>query len=305
MVIARNFNSLLKGTVVRIGPSLLDSDGRPTDRDPPAGRGSSDLIRSRSEKNGGSQVSNPCHSDQHLAGFPTSIAIETRPAPARDQISRFIPPQGPPTASPGWASIHVCRIIEFLSELSRYRPMPSRPHALALSLALMSWSVVAVAESPSKEAIARAEQNAFASVEHIVKEEFEAARKTVKQHAKPSASEQVQDKAIGYIRMLYYNKASIYAECMAMGLTARAKSQPESQISEAEDCVNAKLRQVIAFSNLLTEYGSSLAPGSARCELAARLFEREILLPPYGFLKGDGAMLLDFQKYSECLKSPH
>jgi hypothetical protein len=42
---------------------------------------------------------------------------------------------------------------------------------------------------------------------------------------------------------------------------------------------------------------------TVQCELEARLFERELLLPPYDFLKGHGIILLDPGVAVQCLRA--
>jgi hypothetical protein len=39
--------------------------------------------------------------------------------------------------------------------------------------------------------------------------------------------------------------------------------------------------------------------------MQARLFERELQLPPYEFLKTKDNMLFDFKKYNQCIRSTH
>jgi hypothetical protein len=57
------------------------------------------------------------------------------------------------------------------------------------------------------------------------------------------------------------------------------------------------------------EASRDLPPGVAtRCEMEVRLFERELLLPPYEFLKTEKTkdnMLIDAHALNQCLRSKH
>ena len=55
----------------------------------------------------------------------------------------------------------------------------------------------------------------------------------------------------------------------------------------------------------LADYAAALSPGiSIQCQIEARLFERELLLPPYEFLKDENGKntLIDPKALGRCLR---
>jgi hypothetical protein len=164
------------------------------------------------------------------------------------------------------------------------------PHTLQLGteflvkvIVCIFWSLVAVAsafaEEPREDAIIRLEKEAYAKVENTIKQEFDGAVATIK---KSAPNQEAEDTAIGVTKTIFYNKANISAECMGDGET-RFKS-----------CFDAKLDELMINFRLLTDYADFFAGKDlVRCEVEARLFKREQLLPLYDFLKGDRIFLYD------------
>jgi hypothetical protein len=196
--------------------------------------------------------------------------------------------------------------VSYFSSILKCAPLVGKPSVNA-TLSIL-WSLVAVtsvfAEEPLKDAIAPLERSYFASIENDIKEEFERGVADVEQNT-GNSSKQELDAALAAMKMLSYNKANIHAACM--GEAVRSKTPTETLDNVAthyKSCVVGRLGEMLVFYTLATSSGRPfIGKGEGRCETKARLFERERLLPPYEFLKGDGVALLDFRVLNQCLKS--
>jgi hypothetical protein len=172
------------------------------------------------------------------------------------------------------------------------------------------WSFVAAAtafaEEPSKKAIAARERSYYAYIENDIKQQFDTAMAEFKQTPKRDTSKRTQDDAIDGIKTMFYNKASIHATCAGEMLKIQSKTPAESLQTRFDSCLDAKLGEIVMLNKIISEYGKVFTLETAvRCEMEARLFERELLLPPYDFLKGGAAILIDAKVFNQCLRSKH
>jgi hypothetical protein len=94
--------------------------------------------------------------------------------------------------------------------------------------------------------------------------------------------------------MVFYNKAYNQYRCVLLHPTSFA---------EASACSQKANRAIATYVQLTTQYFSTVAVRSPKCEMQARLFEAEIEFPPYSFLKGKGAKLFDHARMVECLRN--
>lgn len=170
------------------------------------------------------------------------------------------------------------------------------------------WSLVAVAtafaEEPNEDAITRVEKSWYDHIENDIKQEFESAVAIFQKNPR-NVSKQVLDLALIGFKTLSYNKANIHAECA--GEVARSKTPTDTPTdfeARYKRCLDPKLGELLINYKIESDYiGYFKDKGTVRCEIEARLFERERLLPPYDFLKGDGVALYDYRLLNQCLKS--
>jgi hypothetical protein len=106
------------------------------------------------------------------------------------------------------------------------------------------------------------------------------------------------------LKVLYYNKAVLFAFCAAEAEKVRS---PRADRVPAQDnlmlttCVEEKLSELNKFSNLLGYTGVFFPDRIASCGEKARLHDREVALPPYEFLHLDEPKLYNFARYNKCL----
>jgi hypothetical protein len=74
---------------------------------------------------------------------------------------------------------------------------------------------------------------------------------------------------------MFYNKAYDQYRCAVLHPTS---------IAEMKECVRKANLELGIYLKLATEYFSTVAPRSARCEMKNRLFGAEIEFPPFSFL---------------------
>jgi hypothetical protein len=182
--------------------------------------------------------------------------------------------------------------------------------------ATMCSVVPTSAQELSKQAILDKEQSFYAFNKDQIKQEYEAQIASATEHLKQTGklnnmSKKELDESFDYIKNDFYNKAVMQTTCIGETLRSLPNYDPRSQTSteafleRSQTCVEAK---GVEFSKSITllldyeDYIKSLPPGTTvRCEIEARLFERELQLPPYDFLKTKHNALHDYQKYNNCL----
>jgi hypothetical protein len=117
--------------------------------------------------------------------------------------------------------------------------------------------------------------------------------------------------------MLMYNEVSIRVGCLS-DVASQHQSTPLADIdapksqtnTQINDCIEKRLYPLKRFSTFLLQYEGLLTESAwKRCELKARLLEREKILPPYDFLKPSGrsgyfaGKLFDPDVIIMCLKA--
>lgn len=106
------------------------------------------------------------------------------------------------------------------------------------------------------------------------------------------------------LKLLYYNKSTVFASCTAEAEKARAPGAPRIR-AEANivltTCVEVKFGEMSDFSNKLSYARVFFPERIKKCGEASRLRDREKLLPPYSFLQLPDPKLYDFARYSQCL----
>jgi hypothetical protein len=106
------------------------------------------------------------------------------------------------------------------------------------------------------------------------------------------------------LKILFYNKAALFAFCAADAEDARS---PDAPLVPARDnaaltkCVEQQFAELDDFTNKLNYAGVFFPERIVRCGEESRLPDRERLLQPYEFLNLDKPRLYDFAHYNKCL----
>jgi hypothetical protein len=178
-------------------------------------------------------------------------------------------------------------------------------------------SSTAVAEELNSQIILDKEKSFYAFLEPDIKQQYEAAVASAMAHLKETGKLNIMpkheiDNAFDFIKSDFYNKAAMQAMCIGETLRSlgsydpTAKTFQDNVMVRAKSCFEAKMVDFQVWNNLIVNYFNVMPPGtSKRCEMEARLFERELQLPPYDFLKTKNPMLIDFAKYNQCIRSTH
>jgi hypothetical protein len=138
-------------------------------------------------------------------------------------------------------------------------------------------------------------------MEENLKREYRLAGMSI---ARRGADNTDRDKMRQAMKTLYYNKAALFAFCVADAEQARAPDAPRVPAENnvlITSCVEKKLAALQDFTNKLNFAGVFFPERIVRCGEASRLRERERVLPPYPFLELDERRLFDFALYNECL----
>jgi hypothetical protein len=143
----------------------------------------------------------------------------------------------------------------------------------------------------------------YAGMEESVRREYDAAALTIPRGAVDAPSP-TANKVRTALKVLYYNKAALFAFCAADAERARglgtARVPAENNIV-LTSCVETKFAELNDFTNKLNYAGVFFPERIVRCGEASRLPDHERLLPPYGFLELAQPRLYDFPRYSHCL----
>ena len=146
----------------------------------------------------------------------------------------------------------------------------------------------------------------YARIENDLKKEYEAVVASLTRKKPLTKAE--HDKALDSIKFIFYNRANVYATCWGEYLLLKALGHPTiEQEAHFKSCIDEKLLAFMIMGEL-TDHVGALPPGTGdRCEMLARLFERELLLPPYDFLKQQSGSnhLLDANIYNQCIRYAH
>jgi hypothetical protein len=105
-------------------------------------------------------------------------------------------------------------------------------------------------------------------------------------------------------KIIYYNKAVMFALCAAEAERVRAPQAPRVPARQnlfLTTCVEQKFGELHKFNNALSYAGVFFPDRIERCGEASRLQGQEKLFPPYGFLQLAEPKLYDFMRYNACM----
>lgn len=142
-------------------------------------------------------------------------------------------------------------------------------------------------------------QAIYASMEDSVRREYNSALMSTPRRATAKS-----DKVLQALKVLYYNKAALFAFCAADAEQARAPNAarvPAEHNIVLTTCVEKKFGALNDFTNKLNYAGVFFPERIIRCGEASRLPDHERLLPPYRFLELGEPRLFDFARYNQCL----
>jgi hypothetical protein len=168
------------------------------------------------------------------------------------------------------------------------------------ALALLILVVVA---SPvrGEDDVARA---FYASVENNLRREYDDLMRDIAfGRGGPAAK---TEKHQNTMKMIYYNKAVMFAMCAGEAERYRAPQAPRVPAGRnlfLTTCVEQKFDELNRFNNALSYSGIFFPDRIERCGEASRLHEQEKLFRPYGFLQLAEPKLYDFTRYNSCMIS--
>jgi len=143
----------------------------------------------------------------------------------------------------------------------------------------------------------------YAGMEQSIHREYDAAVMKIPRGA-TGAPLPTADKVRTALKVLYYNKAALFAFCAADAERAHAPGAvrvPAESNIVLTSCVETKFGELNDFTNKLNFAGVFFPERIVRCGEASRLPGHEQLLPPYEFLHLEKPRLYDFPHYSRCL----
>lgn len=150
-------------------------------------------------------------------------------------------------------------------------------------------------------------RNAYANMEDSIHREYTFMVMSLPVHATGRAASKVATMREA-LKMLTYNRAALFAFCAADAERARPPNAPRIPAQRnllLTTCVEQKSAELNDFNNKVSYAGIFFPERITRCEEAARLRDREKLLPPYAFLEMDEPRLYDFARYNRCLMQPY
>jgi hypothetical protein len=174
-----------------------------------------------------------------------------------------------------------------------------------ITLPFIGIATVVSAEEP-KNSVVETEKTFYAAIERTIKQEFDDAVAELKRAASTkNLSQKVYDGAFNGIKFTFYNKANFQVTCLGDVLRSPVPGETSADIkARAQSCYDAKAADFMILGKL-ADYAAALSPGiSIQCQIEARLFERELLLPPYEFLKDENGTntLIDPKALGRCLR---
>lgn len=147
------------------------------------------------------------------------------------------------------------------------------------------------------------ELGVYASIEQSIRAEYEGmlARWA---HRPDNNSTEKTTEFIDHLKMIFYNKAALYAVCAGEADHDRPPDLPPSMNPALRSCVEGRLDQlqklIQTWEYVKTFFPERIGP----CGERSRLLEQEKLLRPYSFLHLAEPKLYDLSRYSACLMSP-
>ena len=142
----------------------------------------------------------------------------------------------------------------------------------------------------------------YASVENDLRREYDGLmRQILFGRGGPAAQ---TEKRQNTMKLIYYNKAAMFAVCAAEAERYRSPQAPRVPAQRnlaLTTCVEQKFTELNSFNNALS-YASTFFPDRVEpCGETSRLREQEKLLQPYGFLQLAEPKLYDFTRYNSCM----
>lgn len=169
---------------------------------------------------------------------------------------------------------------------------------LALLILLATCVPARAVDGVSRDEFAR---TIYLGMADRIRREYDMALLTVPHRGSAAAQ---ADELRQALKVLYYNKAALFAFCAADAEQIRNASTPRVPAEHnvaLTTCVEQKFAELNDFTNKLTYAGIFFPERIVRCGEASRLPEREQLLPPYQFLQLAKPRLYDFVRYNQCL----
>jgi len=183
---------------------------------------------------------------------------------------------------------------------------PQKAFFAALALvgaASILFSLDSSAQQSRKDKISEFEKSIYAEIEKDIRRQFEEGVTVLNRVAK---NQQELVVATNGLRSLLYNKAHAHTACWGETLASARQGESESDAQQRQKVCFDEWADENQILMKLSDYAEALPSGTAvRCEMEARLFGRELLFPPYDFLKTQGHenMLVNPRVFSQCLRS--
>jgi hypothetical protein len=156
-------------------------------------------------------------------------------------------------------------------------------------------------------------QMSYKFVESSIRVEFDNALVMLEENKHKITSPQMYNDALGGVKSSLYSKAVIQAGCIAEFCAKTRKGQNGETVVEYSNacsddrvkaCIRPKLLAYVQFIKSIDQYIALDRKQETGCLLKSRLFDLEMLLPPYDFLRHEGgAELHDHKILNECYLS--
>lgn len=147
-------------------------------------------------------------------------------------------------------------------------------------------------------------QQIYASVESSIRREYDGMMRAI---ARGETGLSASSEMPRPTRVMYHNKAVLFASCAAEAERVRAPQAPRVPAAQnlmLTTCVEEKFAALNKFGNIRSYALIFFPERIERCGEASRLRDREPLFPPYGFLELSEPRLYDFARYNDCLMRP-
>jgi hypothetical protein len=149
-------------------------------------------------------------------------------------------------------------------------------------------------------------QDIYASVENSIRREYDGLMQAIAR-GEAGGPKTDPEKMSHTLRVMFHNKAVLFASCAAEAERARPPQAPRVPAGAnlmLTTCVEEKLAELTRFGNVRS-YALIFFPDRIDpCGEASRRRDQEPLFPPYDFLKLSEAKLYDFARYNACLMQP-
>jgi hypothetical protein len=147
-----------------------------------------------------------------------------------------------------------------------------------ISLSFTAATTASAEKSTTDEANQREQQQFYVQIEQNMRQEFETYVAQAVQSARernPSISSQQVDSLIDGLKGLFYNKVNIYVSCAGDVFRSPEKATDADTVKY---CIQERIHEM-QITLKVSQYADSFTREEMiRCEMKARLFERELLL---------------------------